>query len=746
MSKTDFFTKRSVLLAALCTTVIALPSAAHARIAGDEADKVDGDPVSEQAEALEASDGAAKARQVVVQGVAADPVADQAAALASGSAHGEIYLPEEFVRFSPRNARNMLDEIPGFSIKGGGGVFGGGGGGRGLGQASSNVLINGQRMTSKSDNVANQLSRITIDKVVRIEIVDGGSLDMPGLSGQVANVITRAGGVTGQFRYQIQARPKGTKPSYLGGEVSLSGSTSQLEWTVAYRHNSGRGAASGPAFITDAAGDLLENRDVYFHFEGEFPRLSGNLKWQSAGGTIANFNTNYGRRYTDFSNDEVRDLVTGLDLFRDFDNLGRGYNYEIGGDIDFAFGPGRLKLIALESFNQNRGQADSSFVYVDSSPTTGSRYASLTDTGERIGRAEYRWEMLGGNWQIDAEAAFNRLAQSSQLFSLDTNGDLVEIVFPGGTGGVIEDRFEVILTHGRTLAPGLTMQLGIGGEYSTLVQTGSDGLTRSFQRPKGSLTLAWAANKDLALSLKVARSVGQLSFGDFLAGVNLQQENQNSGNTELVPSQNWSVDFEAKKALGAWGSTTLKLFTFQHEDYVALIPQIGGGEGRGNVPTAQLYGISWNSTLNLDQTGFNGAKINSQLSYEKTSILDPLTGSTRSFSGHQDVRVNIDLRHDLPGSDWAWGAGLIYNHKLAQYRLSEVTYDYEGPFNSFAFVEHKDVMGLTVNLQVFNLFGAKANYDRTVYNGARNSSTVNYRDVHRLDMSPNIRLQIRGSF
>ncbi|MFM9597398.1 hypothetical protein ACKI1O_49675, partial [Streptomyces scabiei] len=88
-----------------------------------------------------------------------------------------------------------------------------------------------------------------------------------------------------------------------------------------------------------------------------------------------------------FDDDEHRDLVTGVDVFRDFDNRERNYGYEIGGDLDFALGPGRLKLIGLERFEHDTERSDSIFIYEDGSPTTGSRVAQTSDTGERVGRA-----------------------------------------------------------------------------------------------------------------------------------------------------------------------------------------------------------------------------------------------------------------------------------------------------------------------------------------------------------------------
>ena len=154
--------------------------------------------------------------------VAAAPAAMQDAPQQAG----EVYLPAEFERFAPRNALDMLQQVPGFSIRGDDG-------GRGLGQASANVLVNGARISSKSTGVFDQLQQISIDRVERIEIVDGASLSIPGLSGQVANVVTSPGAINGQFTYRATARPHYARPSYFGGSLSVSGSGDNHEWTVA---------------------------------------------------------------------------------------------------------------------------------------------------------------------------------------------------------------------------------------------------------------------------------------------------------------------------------------------------------------------------------------------------------------------------------------------------------------------------------------------------------------------------------
>src|SRR6186713_986767 len=73
------------------------------------------------------------------------------------------YTPADFARFTPRNALDMLRQVPGFIIRGAVEE-------RGLGQASENVLLNGQRVQSKSGGAIAELQKISASNVERIEI------------------------------------------------------------------------------------------------------------------------------------------------------------------------------------------------------------------------------------------------------------------------------------------------------------------------------------------------------------------------------------------------------------------------------------------------------------------------------------------------------------------------------------------------------------------------------------------------
>jgi hypothetical protein len=100
----------------------------------------------------------------------------------------------------------------------------------------------------------------------------------------------------------------------------------------------------------------------------------------------------------------------------------------------------------------------------------------------------------------------------------------------------------------------------------------------------------------------------------------------------------------------------------------------------------------------------------------------------------------------VPGTDWAWGAGFEYNHQTPYYRLSEVGRDSEGPVFDFYFIEHKDVLGMTVRLQAINFADARHRLYRTVYAGPRDVALVAFIEDRAQLIGPIFRLSVKGNF
>jgi hypothetical protein len=148
----------------------------------------------------------------------ADPNAPPPAEAPATARQGtRSYAPADFARFSPCSALDMLNNVPGFSIDAGDTTR------RGLGEATSNVLINGERFTGRSTDIFTELRRISAANVTRIDIADGSTFNISGLSGQVANIVTRARGIAGNFAYRPQIRARRTPARLLNGEIAING-------------------------------------------------------------------------------------------------------------------------------------------------------------------------------------------------------------------------------------------------------------------------------------------------------------------------------------------------------------------------------------------------------------------------------------------------------------------------------------------------------------------------------------------
>lgn len=666
---------------------------------------------------------------------------DQQPAPAAANGDAQVFEPAYFAQFAPRNALDMVDRIPGFSISGGNDQ-----GQRGLGQATQNVIVNGERLSSKSESVRDQLRRIPATDVVRIEILDGNATSIPGLTGQVANVVYTSNGASGQFEWTTGFRPHNTEAQLFGGEISVIGSSGALDYTVSLSNENNRFGADGPVSITDRDGALIESQ--YSKLSGKFdnPKISTAFSYDFGGDVTANLNLSYGSDF--FSRKEPETAIDSAGVTRTREALVEedGPEYELGGDIQFPFGPGSLKLILLERFERDNYSSSVIDRLSDDSPPRGFRFEQTNGAGERIGRLEYDWKLWGADWQLSGEAAFNRLDRRSRLFELAPGGEFVQLAFPQGNGGVTEDRYDASLSISRSLSSTLSVQVIGAMEFSTIEQTGFAANSRSFKRPKGSFAATWKPRDDFDISVTLAKRVSQLSFGDFLASVSLNNDNQNGGNNELVPYQSYNVEIEANKTFGAWGSLKLEARKAWFEDFIDWFPLPGGGEARGNIGDADRLHLQANATINLDPLGFRGARVDLEVVKRDMNVIDPFTGLNRPFSYDQEGSFEIDFRHDVPGTDWAWGANLDHFDQAPYARRFEIGREWEGKVFGSLFIEHKDVLGLTVRARANNLLGARDYFRRTVFDGPRPEGAVRFEEYRSRRIGPIFRLTVSGDF
>jgi outer membrane receptor for ferrienterochelin and colicins len=670
------------------------------------------------------------------QEVAAAPATDTGS-LAPRSENGrQVYETSQFTRFAPQTALDIVRYIPGFSITQVSGD-------RGLGEATQNVLINGQRVTGKSNDAETALSRIAVSSIIRLEIADGATWNVTGLSGQVLNVVTKADSLQGNFTWKPQFR-KRIEPTWYVGEVNLSGQLGKGSFTLGLNNNNGfRGGGWGEEIVRDAAGNLLFVRDQFGTSSGDRPKLTATYSLKSSNGNILNANA-AGELFR-FRNLRTFDRIElgQPDIFEERRGSEDEWNMELGADYEFGLGKGRLKLIGFHRFEHSAFENQFRRDFTDGTVSAGQRFDQIIDEGESVVRAEYRWKAGKTDWQVSLEGAYNFLDAQSEFFTLDAGGGYQQVPLPDATARVVEKRAQAILSYGRPLTTSLTFQATAGGEFSKLSQSGPNGLSRQFVRPKGSVSLSWKASPQFSLSAKFQRKVLQLNFGDFLSSVDVQNNNNNGSNAQLVPPQSWLFEMEANRSLGKSGSIKFLLAAESISDIVEQIPLSATEEAPGNLPSSakRLRG-EINTSFLLDSLGFKGAKIDTVLALQTASLRDPLTGEKRPISSRGRSYWNLDFRHDVPGTKWAWGFFAEDSSDYGFYRLDYFVRDFRTkPFTSI-YIEHKDVFGLKVKGSLFNPIGQQEKYREVFWTDRRDGpiafthdGTNNYGLIFRLVVS-----------
>ncbi|HEY6817729.1 MAG TPA: TonB-dependent receptor [Croceibacterium sp.] len=652
----------------------------------------------------------------------------------------QVYVPADFARFAPVTAYDMLVQVPGFTIRQADQE-------RGLGQASENVLINGQRIANKTGGAVDELRRVAAASVERIEIVDASTLGIAGLSGQVANVIVaqqKAG--SGQFEWRPDFRAHYAEPNFTRGSISYTDQAGPVEYTLSLNSQTGRGAFGGPIAVTDPVGNRIENRDQVFHSESWLPTFQTKLTYDPAGASLGNLTLAYTPYWAPLYEREVRTPIGGDVRTRTTEQELDGYYYDVNADYAFKVGPGTLKLIGLRHFDHEPIDTVQVTEFASGAPDEGIRFLRDSRIGETVLRGEYGWKGGKNDWQLTFERAYNSLDQRGSLFVLEPSGEFEPVDYPEGSGHVVETRYEGLGTWSRALSAKVDLQVAAGAEISELGRVDGDVPPSTFFRPKGSVTLGWRPDREWDFSLKLRRRVGQISFYDFLAQPNLREERENTGNPDLVPPQSWEAEVEAGKSLGAWGQTRLTVYYHLIEDIVDIIPIGEDGEAVGNLPRANRLGAQWRSTFQFDPIGWKGAKLDLTAGFEDTSVRDPLSGEKRAISGTRNRWIEASLRHDIPGSTWAWGMDAEHGHYARNFYLTEINRSWEGPVWLAAYVENKDVLGLTVRAGVNNLLNARHRFERTVYNGRRLRDPVLYSQSNDQLIGPIFFFLVKGTF
>ncbi len=641
-----------------------------------------------------------------------------------------VFEPAFFADARPDTALDMISRLPGFAFESGDS------GTRGLAGTAGNVLIDGRRPSTKSDNLDQILRRISAAGVARVELVRGGApgIDMQGRS-VVANVVLIRT-VTTERVVEVNSYvyPDGYLGPVLSARYSRREGDDQIEGSISGFSDRTDGTGDGFRRRYDASGNLIQDADLVLWDRIRNLRATGAVQ-RRIGGGLLRVNGLLGW----FGNENSQDLLirsgAGADSFND--EQADDINSELGVNWTLDLGPRTgLELTGLQRYSTE------DYTGVSASSGDSSTFTADSTSGESIGRAILRFRP-DDRWSFETggEVAYNFL-DSATAYS--ENG--VPIPLPSSSVKVEELRGEVFGQATWRPDPTLTIEGGLRVEVSEISQSGDSELTKSFVYPKPRIQATWTPRTGHQFRFRAEREVGQLDFGDFVASADIDIGQVEGGNPDLEPQKQTVLEAIYERRFWGEGVFDVTYLYAEVEDVVDVIPLTGGFDGVGNIGDGTASFFQLRLTLPTDRLGIPGGRFQTRGSWSSTSVLDPVTGEERRFQGDQAFGCGVAFNQDLMGGRWSYG----FNHgcnvdKGRGFRVREVRAFYAEPEVS-AFVQWKPERDLTVKIDLGNASDRARGYDREIYTGPRDTAPLAFREVRRTRMSPWLFVQIRKTF
>ena len=658
--------------------------------------------------------------------------------------------PAFFATYAPVTALDMVRRIPGFSIDQREGR-------RGFGENAGNVLIDGDRPSTKSDDIATILSRIAASQVAFILLSEQAGADTEAQGkGQVVNIVRkRTAKVNGTYEATIVAGTRyGFQPSLNTSATLRSGDTS---YEVNFSSHSERLRGFGPEDFKTGSAALVERRLYSGNGGNDEAALGGAIKTRIRGAKLnlngqVRWDDKFDIRYADYSN--AAGERTGKELLRREGPIG-DLSYELGGDIEFsAFPKTNTKIVGLY-----RTGDESSFSSIEtariSQPVSLFETRSQNTPTEAVIRLQNDLGGLGRHAvQFGAEMAYNRL-DARFIVTNSVAGAVTN--FPASNVLVQETRFEPFFSDVWTLGPAWKIEAGAIVELSKLTLSGDSTAERSFNFIKPRAIATWTISPQTTLELRAERQVAQLNFNEFATSVDVTVGNQvDAGNADLVPEKTTTLSALIRHKFLDRGSVQFSGDYQLVNDTQDLVP-ITVRDARGNI-TAQFDGTGnigkstkWNGelelTLPLDwltkPIGFAGIEVRYVGHYHGSRVTDPVTGLDRRVSHRPLWHQQWDIRHDIAG------LGIVYG---ASFRVQDANYDYffnekrrqqEGP-RATIFMEYSKLKLGTIRFQVTDMAGFRR--DRFIYVGTRASGALGQIVNREHQLDPLLQLSLSGKF
>ncbi|KRO84667.1 MAG: hypothetical protein ABR72_00185, partial [OM182 bacterium BACL3 MAG-120920-bin41] len=649
-----------------------------------------------------------------------------------------VYEAAYFDQFQPVSVNDMVSRIPGIGLALGGGG-GGGGGGRGLGGGAGEILINGQRITGKSNEGRSQLSRISADDVDYIEIIRGTSeeIDVRG-GGQVVNIVLRAAQSRSSIAAEISTDRMQDSKLAPGARLSYSGQNGNLNYLFHIQ--------SDPNYVNqviressfDPEGVATERRLEESTRDQTNYETSVNLGYQFEK-SMVQLNALYGQ--TAPPTDITRGIIglaednPSVNLEREA-NQGRRDNWELGGDYEYSF-DNRSKFRFLFIVNDRDFDFTRERFQLGSDEETKDLFLfSAARDRERIARSSYTFNLLAGQAiETGVEIAQTIRDSEIRLGNDDEGGEpsaahggLFPVDVDNALSSVEEIRSEYFAIHNWQLTDSMSLETALVYESSEITQSGDVGNSRSFGFFKPRVDYRYNLTESLQFRATAEKTVSQLSFSDFSATTDNSDDDQDTiaGNPNIRQEQTWRYDLNLEYRLP--NNIGVLNSKFYYRDVSDVIDRIDVSpspdnlqSARGNIGNGTRYGLNLDASTQLSYLGLPNALFTVRLGINESELLDPFLGIERRFGWSRRWNGRTEFRHDVNKYNLSYG----FNYSTQAREGSNYTridvFDIEREIPDYdlnLFFEKRAFGGVTFRFDMRNANDRNFCRERTRFDGA----------------------------
>ena len=623
---------------------------------------------------------------------------------------------------------------------------------RGFGSSGTQILINGERQSSKSNSIIKTLERIKAESLIRVEVIRGSEAGLDVRSdGIIVNIIVDNSSSSGSGTWNSAIRFLSSGDSIWSGSGSWATKIKNTDLVLGLERTGFMNSRLYDEFHVDKNEAIVQYRlreTIEYEAENRV-NIDINSKINSKNtiriNTLMWFDGKQNepqiQQYYLPNDDDKESFFKTIDWDRREGNDG----WEFGGDWEHEFNNLHSLKLRTVLTKKNENQIDSSYLNDTVNFYESSRETNDRSQSERIVRISFNSVISkGGSLEYGFESAYNELDRTFNLIYFDIDSKETDSGLINTSGKVEEDRYEGFLSYNFPLSKKIRAEFALNYEWSEISQSGDVNLSREFQYWKPRIDLKWDYKKNRQIRLNIERNVGQINFDDFISSYDQFEERIRAGNPDLQPATAWEIRLEHEWRIPKDGGViTLKGFATEIDGPVERVP-IGEFAAIGNLGTGELTQARIDGSLRIDKV-LKGGVFRFMGYLQSSEVLDPVTNIKRDLAWLKRWEYMLSVRQDVPGGKYSWG---ITYRAQSQFNI----YDpylwgrfAQDPTLGFG-VTAKINPRLNLNFMAKNVLTDFGIGRKIIYNGFKSSNDILIKEVFNVKQHTFFKIELEGTF